>query len=326
MTPREIIQRCIHFENPPRFGLRFATSAEKSDIWGTGAGPDPAWQPKLEGEDEWGFVWDTAIEGGRVKAAMGQVKTHPLADWSAWDSFVPPDGSVPARFEGAKAFRAANPDKYVTGGVGISGFNRMMFIRGLENVMVDMVAEHEKFTALADAVFGFENDLIRGLGACGLDGIWFGDDWGTQRGLMVRPELWRELFKPRFAEQFDLVHGYGMDVIFHSCGQVHDILPDLIEIGADVLNLNQPELWGADRLAEDFGGKVCFHCPVDAQRTLVTGPIEAIRAEAKHLVDRLGCYGGGFIACADEAWEHGSVPAEHVAAMSAAFEELAGLA
>jgi hypothetical protein len=325
MTSREIIRKCVHFDGPPRIGLRFAAAPEKSDILGTGPGPAPGWQPKVENEDEWGFVWHTEVEDGRVKAAMGQVKTHPLADWAAWADFVPPDGSAPERFAGAKAFRDATPDKYVTGSIGISGFNRMMFIRGLENLMIDMVADRDRFEALADVVFRFETDLIHGMGKCGLDGIWFGDDWGTQRGLMIRPALWRELFKPRFAEQFAVAHSYGMDVIFHSCGQVYDIIGDLIEIGADMLNLNQPDLWGAGTLARDFGGKVCFHCPVDAQRTLVTGPIEAIRAKAKELVDDLGCYNGGFVACADEAWEHGSVPAEHVAAMSAAFEELAGL-
>ena len=88
---------------------------------------------------------------------------------------------------------------------------------------------------------------------------------------MIQPELWRQFFKERYREQFQLAHSLGMKVFFHSCGQVYDIIPDLIEIGTDLLNLNQPDLFGIEKLGQEFGGRVCFVCPVDHQTVAIHG-------------------------------------------------------
>ena len=93
-----------------------------------------------------------------------------------------------------------------------------------------------------------------------MDGIIFFDDWGTENALFIHPQKWREIFKPRYKEQFELSHNLGMKVFFHSCGYVWDIIGDLIEIGIDIINLEQPlvfsreKISGIDRLAKRFGG------------------------------------------------------------------------
>jgi len=109
---------------------------------------------------------------------------------------------------------------------------------------------------------------------------------------MVSPELWRTHFKARYKEQFSLAHDLSLFVWFHSCGYVLDILPDLIEIGADVINLNQPDLFGIERLGEQFAGQICFNCPVDHQTTAVTGTDEEIDCYVLCLKNSLSKNGG----------------------------------
>lgn len=136
--------------------------------------------------------------------------------------------------------------------------------------------------------------------ALGFDAIIFGDDWGSQNSLLISPELWREIFKPRYKKQFELVKSFGMDVWFHSCGNIMSIIPDFIEIGVDVLNLNQPDIFGIDELAVKFGGKVCFNCPVDHQTVGIFGNKDEIFNYVRKLGSTLGNFNGGLIGNIEE--------------------------
>jgi uroporphyrinogen-III decarboxylase len=104
------------------------------------------------------------------------------------------------------------------------------------------------------------------------------------------------VFKPRYAEQYARIHAQGRHVWLHTCGDVWDIIPDFIEIGVDVLELLQPDLFGIERLAEHFGGKVCFCCSVDHQRRACHGSQEEILDYARRLNANFGRHNGGFIA------------------------------
>lgn len=152
---------------------------------------------------------------------------------------------------------------------------------------------------LADMVFGYEEDVIRRLVETDIDAVAFYDDWGMQFSLMISPALWRDFFKPRYKRQFDIVHAAGKHVYFHSCGYVYDILEDLVEIGADVFNFNQPEVMGLEKLAE-FRGRVCFNCPVDLQKIAINADRAAIEAYTRRLVETLGTGSGGFIGYVEE--------------------------
>jgi hypothetical protein len=145
-------------------------------------------------------------------------------------------------------------------------------------------------------VFAFENGIIDQAVQYPVDAVAFGDDWGTQQGLMIALDQWRALFKPRYAAQFERVRRAGKKVWFHSCGNVHAILGDLIDIGVDVIELLQPDVMGIERLAADFGGKVCFCCSVDHQRRAISGTREEIFGYARRLRDTLGAFNGGYIA------------------------------
>jgi uroporphyrinogen decarboxylase len=315
MNSRERVRRAIEFRGPDRIPVRYYDDVPASDIIIAPYTPPAGWVAPEPGVDEWGCLWSTLDE------TLGQVKRHPMADPAACAGYRFPDPLAPGRLDTASAMRDAHPDRCVAGSVGISGFNRMTFLRGFSELLSDMVLAPERVAWLAERVFGFETEIIRRFAPLGVDAVWFWDDWGMQRGLMISPQVWRAQFKPRYARQFALAHQLGMRVVFHSCGNVAAILGDLVDIGADMLHLNQPDLLGIDWLASQFGGRVCLHCPVDTQNTLIHGSPQDIRGQARRLVERLGGYNGGFIACGDEGWGHGSVSPERLAIMRQAFEE-----
>jgi uroporphyrinogen decarboxylase len=314
MTNKELVKQAIYFKGPERVPIRFAQNPDASDIVGLGFKQPKGWAPSKENEDEWGCIWDNIIKTG-----LGQVKGHPIDSWDKFETYKAPDPHDPSRFEDLPAAAERYKDKYLTAGIGISGFNKLTFLRGFENLLADIYTEPEKFNKLADIVFDFETGLIKEYAKFPIDAIWFGDDWGTERSLIINPVKWREVFKPRYKKQFDLCHKQGMDVIFHSCGYIWDIIPDFIEIGVNVLNCEQPMIFGVDRLAKTFGGKVCFHTNVDGQKMLPTATPEEIVAEARHLIEAFRPYNGGFIAYGDATADHGYVPPENVRAMSEAF-------
>jgi uroporphyrinogen decarboxylase len=251
---------------------------------------------------------------------MGQPKDHPLKSWDDLDAFRPPDPDAPGRFEALPALIAQNRDKYLIGDLVITGFNIVTFLRGFENTMEDMVLEPEYFARLLDMVFAYESRIADHFLAHGVDAIYYGDDFGSQQNLLMSPALWRQFIRPRYEKQFARVHAAGKHVYFHCCGQISEILPDLIAIGADVLNLNQPDIFGIDALA-GYKGQVCFNCPVDHQTVAIRGTRDEIRAYVKRLYERLGGPEGGFFGYIEEYSSIG-MSAANYAAIQEAFEDL----
>ena len=239
---------------------------------------------------EWGYEWE------KLDATIGQPRRHPLSDWDRIESYVPPDPYAPGRFDHVSGAIAGHEDKFIKFGLGITGFNQATFLRGFEEFLADLYLEPDRAERVLDIVFGFENAVIEQAVGFPVDAVAFGDDWGTQRDLIISPELWRKVFRSRYADQFARVHSAGKKVWFHTCGDVYAIIGDLIEVGVDVLELLQPDLFGVERLSVDFGGKVCFCCSVDHQRWAISGTREEIFAYARLLRDKLGRFNGGFIA------------------------------
>jgi hypothetical protein len=226
---------------------------------------------------------------------MGQPATHPLADDDAISAYCPPDPKASGRLAHIPDFVAHNADKYHIFGLGISGFNQATFLRGFEQFLTDLYIAPELANQVLDYVFDFENGMIDQLDGLPIDCVKFGDDWGTQQELIINPVQWRQFFKPRYAAQFERIHQSGRKVWFHSCGQVHAIIGDLIEIGVDVLEFLQPDIFGVERLSAEFGGKVCFCCSVDHQRRAINGTREEIFAYTRLLANQLGGEDGRFI-------------------------------
>ena len=291
MTPREIVTRAVEGTGPPRVPIYYCNrDFEHSDVLVTCYAQGAGFVPSQPGMTEWGYVWHS------LDQTMGQPHVWPLARWESIEGYVPPDPLAPGRLDHVPGWTEEHAGKFLVFGVGITGFNCATFLRGFEPFLMDLSLHPERVEKVLDIVFGFENGIIDQLGPFDLDAVKLADDWGTQEGLIVRPEIWRQVFKPRYADQFARVRQAGMKVWLHTCGDVSDIIPDLIEIGVDILELLQPDVFGVERLARDFGGKVCFCCSIDHQRLAVSGTRDEIVAYARLLNEQLGAFNGGFIA------------------------------
>ncbi len=288
MLPKDIVYRAIERRDPPRTPLNYC-NRDFADSDTASLGYAAVAQPEQPGATEWGYVWE------RLDDTMGQPVTHPLADWSRIDEYRPPDPYAAGRLAHLPEQLAALDGKFTRFGLGISGFNQATFLRGFAALLMDLSAEPAHAARVLELVFDFENAIIAQLAPVAVDAVCFADDWGTQQGLMIAPALWREVFRPRYAEQFAEIHRQGKKVWFHSCGNVAAILGDLIDIGVDVLELLQPDIFGVEWLGREYGGHVCFCCAVDHQRLAIQGTREEIFAYARRLHAALGRFHGGFI-------------------------------
>jgi uroporphyrinogen decarboxylase len=292
-TPREVVTRAIEFRRPDRLPLLFEalgmndTYSVGGNFTGTG---DRALKETL---DDWGCTWRRS-----EMANMGQVKGHPLADESAFASYRWPDFDDPKFYDGIERKLDGAGDKYVVTGIFMLLFERMHTLRGFENLLTDLYLERERTEKLADRIVESQLAIISNIGrrvGRRIQGLSFTDDWGTEQALFVSPGLWRDFFKPRYKRLFDAMHEQGWHVWMHSCGKVNEIVGDLAEVGANVVNLQQPRALGIEEMGRRYAGKICFSSLCDIQATLPFKGREEIRAEAKLLLDRWATPDGGFI-------------------------------
>jgi len=287
MTSREIVRRAITFECPPRLPRSFP-EPYGNDFCRTGPAPSPDARPR-SGPDEWGAVW---VNIGRSN--MGEVKEFPLKDYADFHKLHIPDINEPHRWEHIHEPRKANPDKFLLAG-GISLYERVFFIRGLENTWADIHEHPEELGRLIDVLVEMNLQAIPRFADAGADGLMWCDDWGLQDRLMIAPDDWRRIWKPRYARVYRAARDVGLLTLLHSCGHIVSILDDLVEIGLDVIQMDQQENMGLELLGERFAGRICFWCPVDIQNTMARGHADEIRAYCRGMVERLGTDRGGFM-------------------------------
>jgi len=207
-----------------------------------------------------------------------------------------PDLPNPANFASVReVFGDPQNARFRIGGLPGFPFNIARKMRRLDQFLMDLLLERDKICVLLRRIEDLLADTIAQYARAGADAVMFPEDWGTQRGLMIRPDLWREVFKPGFVRLCSVAHEHGLKVFMHSCGKITDIIPDLIQAGIDLLQFDQPELHGLDTLSR-FHGHVTFWCPVDIQATLQSADARRIDAVAKEMVEKLGGPEGGFVA------------------------------
>ena len=248
-------------------------------------------ESRWEKPDVWGNTW------ARTELySKGEVVRGVIDDWAMLDSYKIPDFLPAALYRDAKArFELPeNGKKFKLGMLPGFIFSLARKLRKMELYLADLIAARENVDRLHEMLKTQLFAAIENFAAVGAQGIFFCEDWGTQRALLISPAMWREIFKPYFVDMCRLAHGHNMKVLMHSCGYNIEIIPDLVEAGVDVLQFDQPQLYGIDRLAE-FHGQVTFWCPVDIQKTLQSRDAARIERDAKEMIEKLGA-GGGFIA------------------------------
>jgi uroporphyrinogen decarboxylase len=196
-------------------------------------------------------------------------------------------------------------------------FCQVCALFGMEEAMVRMAVEPKVFEAVLEQVFQYTFEFCRHLlDACGeaLPILCLGDDFATQRGLMISPEQWRKFLKPRYAQLFDLGQRAGKFVWFHSCGDVTAVLPDLIDLGVDVWETVQLHTLplSPEQLKREYGRHLTFFGGVNTQRLPFLTP-EEVRAEVVRCIEVLG-RDGGYI-CGPDHHVKPDVPAANAVAI-----------
>lgn len=311
MTGYEIIKGNINFTKPERIGLRFDRigGAEKSDVCRIFVLPpkdkrkpgvysvSKKVRPVAGEYDEWGCLWESDDATG---SDMGQVANVPIEDWDDFDSFEFPDPKAEGRFDGLEEAldEAKRKGLYVQLNSPQCIFERMHFLRGFEDTLMDCIAEPENIERLAEKLADYQIGIIEEAYRLGKGRIHCydtTDDWGTQQNLMMSPDIFREIFKPQYKRVFDKAHECGMDIRLHTDGKVNDIIEDFIELGVNILNIHQPRLVGIDEVSKIARGRICFEAAVDIQSTLPTGDKALIEQEVKELVEKWATPEGGLI-------------------------------
>ena len=299
MNSREIVRRTLTFEGPERIAMTLP-DPYPNDLSYAGPADDPdhpstAWAEvgggRWEYADEWGNTW-ARVEG----FSKGEVARGALETWDQLDDYEPPNYDLPQRYEGTRERFAEETGKFRVGLIPGFPFNIARKMRRLDNFLVDVLAEPERTERLLALVEEQMHHGVRRLTEAGADGIMFGEDWGTQDRLLVSPATWERMFRPAFERLCRTAHDAGAFVLMHSCGYIWEAMDGMIESGIDCFQFDQPELYGIDRLADAFGGRATFWCPVDIQKTLQTRDPDRIEASAKRMIERFGEGGGGFIA------------------------------
>jgi len=199
------------------------------------------------------------------------------------------------------------------------------FVRGFEDWFIDLAVDKKLAGALFDAAVEHNAAVAAEILKAGgdlVDVVAFSEDLGFQNGLIVSPELYRELFKPRHKKYFDTVKKHTSAFIhFHSCGSIYKLLPDLIELGVDALNPVQVAARDMDsaKLAAEFGDRLSFWGGIDTQTVLPKGTTADVKAEVRQRIRDLAP-GGGYILCAVHNLQP-DVPVENILAMYEAAKE-----
>ena len=247
--------------------------------------------------DDWGIAWirgdfhfERMIHPLREASSVHDALTYPYPNLIAVERFV----DYADRIEQVHAQGFAVTANCMA--VGGTVFWPAYKLRGMEAILVDLVVNPDFAATLLDIVTDMMAGLARTLAGYDIDVLWMADDFGTQRALMMRPKVWRAWFKERLRTVIAAAKGIRPDLLvaFHSDGKIDEIIPDLIEIGVDVLNPLQPEVMDPAAIKREFGRDLAFWGGLGTQTTLPFGSPAEVRQTVRDLITTVGD-GGGFL-------------------------------
>lgn len=236
-------------------------------------------------QDVFGVVWDRTVDRD-IGIVKGQVLENP-----SLKGYTFPDPLDPRFFMNIQDKIAAYPDCFRLFEIGFSLYERAWSLRGMENLMMDFIDHpkfvHELFTLIADYNIAQAKEALK----YDIDGVYFGDDWGQQHGLIMGPSFWREFILPQLKRMYSVVHDHGKYVFIHCCGDVDELFDDLIEAGLNCFNPFQPEVMDVYSLLDRYRGKLTFHGGLSMQDILPFGTVQEVETESDRLL-QAGLKGG----------------------------------
>jgi uroporphyrinogen decarboxylase len=265
--------------------------------------------------DWWGAGWDTRTEGYWHSFA-------PLADSLDLDGYAWPDPDGKDLLGKAQeAISTKRAEYFVVPNFGMCLFERAWSLRGFDALLMDMAENPGWVENLFDRIADIQVRLAQRFIAAGIDGGYFGDDYGAQRSMLFSPRTWRKLVKPRLARMFSPFADAGLPVILHSDGDIKSVLPDLVEIGLTTLNPVQPEVLDHSWLAREFGEKLSFYGGISTQSVMPQGDTKLVRKATIDCARALAPSGTGLVLGPSHRMQS-DIPPANVDAMLEAFREL----
>ena len=277
--------------------------------------------------DEWGVQW-SRHGFSHYLPVEGPLQRIAEPDLSDLDRVLWPDADDPGRYRGLRE-RARllheTTERAVILNLWLGPVHLSQFLRGFPEWLEDLLARPQFAEALMDRIVDIWVRVARRtLDEIGeyVDAVMYGDDIGTQRGPLIRPSLYRRMIQPRHRLLADTIKHYGKPIIFHTCGGVYDLIPDLIETGIDAINPVQVSAARMDtrKLGEEFGRDLSFWGAIDSREVLPCGSPATVREEVKRRIADLAAH-GGYVLCAVHNIQP-DVPPANVAAMYDAALEL----
>ncbi len=264
--------------------------------------------------DEYGVIWDRS----GLDKDIGIIRNQILPDCSL-ENF-----SIPA-FDEEKinqkciSFLNDGKDRFKFAKMSTALFERAWSLRGFENFLMDLMEEEDFVQELLEQITERNVQILEIALKHDFDGIYFGDDYGQQTGMLMSPNTWRRLVKPQLKKLFAVAKKYNKVVALHSCGNIYPILGDLIDIGLDVYQTVQPEIYDLANLKREFGQDLTFYGTISVQHDLPFCTPAQLKDIIRRTRDIMG-QGGGFIVAPTHRVSV-DTPIENFAAMVEVFNE-----
>jgi uroporphyrinogen decarboxylase len=259
--------------------------------------------------DEWGVWWRA---GTFHHFAQVESPLRGIQDFGRLRAYPWPDLDQRYRFSGVRR-RVAELHAQGLAVAAFAGsvFEQSWYMRGLEDLMMDLVAAPEVAHYFFERTAALQQFAAEQFARAGVDIIITGDDVAGQQGLLISLETWRKFLKPRLAATVQTVKraNAGSFVFYHSDGNIEPLIPELIEIGIDILNPIQPECMDPAAIKRRYGDRLSFWGTVSVQRTMPFGTPDEVRAEVRTRIREVGCGGGLILAPAhvlgpETPWEN----------------------
>ncbi len=231
-------------------------------------------------QDVFKVVWDRTIDKD-----IGNPREALIAE-PTLEGLEFPNPHDPRFFANIESEIAKKPDMFRCFQIGFSLFERAWSMRGMENLLMDFLVYPDFVHELLDKIADYNIAQVDKALEYDIDAVYFGDDWGQQSGLIMGIDTWKEFLYPRIQRMYKRVKDAGKYVMIHSCGDVDELFPHLINAGLNSFNPFQPEVMDVDQILTDYRGRLCFHGGLSMQKTLPMGTVEDVRKESKHLLEQ----------------------------------------